>query len=467
MIPLLLSEVAQIVRGVQRGPIGSEASDVLIDGPVVTDSRAARAGSLYVARVGEHADGHDYAESARTNGAVATLGTRPVDATATVVVPDVQEAFVALARHVVDSIPNLNIIGITGSSGKTSTKDMLGQVLTNDGPTIAPEGSFNSEVGVPLTACRVDRATKHLVVEMGASGVGHIAYLTRITPPRIGIVLNVGHAHVGAFGSVEAIAETKRALVEALPADGVAILNHDDVLVAAMAQRTDARVITVGRTEGAHYRAVDVRLDETGRARFTLIAPDASVAVSLAVHGAHHVGNALAVLAASVESGIDLADAARSLAGAAALSRWRMEVRHLEGGITSINDAYNANPESMFAALAALAQVGEGRRTVAVLGAMRELGDDSVGAHRSVGQRAAAEGVDVVVVVGSEATPTADAASGAGIATHHVDDVEQAYECLVELLQPRDVVLFKSSRDSGLRYLGDRIVERFKAEGAT
>lgn len=464
MIPLLLSHLAQIVGGVQRA---ADESDVLIDGPVVTDSRAARPGSLYVARVGEHADGHAYAGSARANGAVATLGTRPVDATPTVVVPDVQEAFVALARHVVDAVPNLNIVGITGSSGKTSTKDLLGQVLADDRPTIAPEGSFNSEVGVPLTACRVDRATRHLVVEMGASGPGHIEYLTRITPPQIGIVLNVGHAHVGAFGSIEAIADTKAALVEALPAAGVAILNHDDVLVASMADRTDAKVITVGCTEGAHYRAVDVRLDDTGRPHFTLLAPQASVPVSLSVHGAHHVGNALAVLAAAVESGIDLADAVRSLERARAISRWRMEVRQLERGITSINDAYNANPESMFAALAALSQVGEQRRTVAVLGAMRELGDDSVAAHHSVGERAAAERIDVVVVVGSEAGPIAEAARQAGSATCHVDDVEQAYDYLVELLQPQDVVLFKSSRDSGLRYLGDRIVERFKAEGAT
>lgn len=460
MIPLQLSQIARIVGGVQHG------CDVLIDGPTVTDSRAARPGSLYVARVGEHADGHTFAQAARANGAVATLGTRPVEATATVVVPDVQDAFVALARHIVGAVVGLNVVGITGSSGKTSTKDLLGQVLADDGPTIAPEGSFNSEVGVPLTACRVERSTRHLVVEMGASGPGHIAYLTRITPPRIGIVLNVGHAHVGAFGSVDAIADTKAALVEALPADGVAILNHDDPRVAAMAGRTDARVVTVGCTAGADYRAVDIHLDGTGRARFTLLAPHASVPVSLSVHGAHHVGNALAVLAAAVESRIDLADAVRSLEGARAVSRWRMEVRQLHRGITSINDAYNANPESMFAALAALAQVGQQRRTVAVLGAMRELGEDSVAAHRSVGERAAAEGVDVLVVVGSEAAPIADAAVRAGIATRQVDDVEQAYDYLIEVLEPQDVVLFKSSRDSGLRYLGDRIVERFEAEGA-
>lgn len=464
MIPLLLSQVAQVVGGVQHG---LDDSDVLIDGPVVTDSRAARPGSLYVARVGEHADGHAFAESARAHGAVATLGTKPVDATPTVVVPDVQDAFVALARYVVDSVPDLNIVGITGSSGKTSTKDLLGQVLSDDGPTIAPEGSFNSEVGVPLTACRIDRATRHLVVEMGASGPGHIAYLTRITPPRIGVVLNVGHAHVGAFGFIDAIAQTKAALIEALPADGVAILNHDDVRVAAMAGRTCAKVIAVGCTEGADYRAVDIHLDDTGRASFTLLAPSTSLSVSLAVHGAHHVGNALAVLAAAVESGIDLADAVRSLEGARAISRWRMEVRQLERGITSINDAYNANPESMFAALAALCRVGEQRRTVAVLGAMRELGDDSIDAHRSVGERAATEGVDVVLAVGSEAIPIGEAAAQAGVATHHLDDVEQAYEYLVQFLQPQDVVLFKSSRDSGLRYLGDRIVERFKGEGAT
>lgn len=477
MIALSLSRIAHIVDGTielasnaRTAGAGPRAQDVLIDGPVVTDSRAAQPGSLYVARVGEHADGHLYAGAARDMGAVAMLGTRAVDELPTIVVPDVQEAFATLAHEVVGDVPGLNIIGITGSSGKTSTKDMLGQVLAADGPTVAPEGSFNSEVGVPLTACRVDLNTRHLVVEMGASGVGHIAYLTRITPPRIGIVLNVGHAHVGAFGSVQAIADTKAALVEALPADGVAVLNHDDARVSAMAQRTRARVVTVGCGEGADYRAVDIELDDVGRATFTVVTASTSSTVSLPVHGVHQVGNALAVLAAAVESGIDLSDAIRSLGRARAIARWRMEVRLLTGGITSINDAYNANPESMAAALVALAQMGgpdRSRRTVAVLGAMRELGSAGDAAHRGVGMRAGVEGIDLVIAVGTEAAPIADGAEKSGASTVRVGDVDEAFELLTQQLQDGDVVLFKSSRDSGLRYLGDRIVEHFKVEGAT
>ncbi|WP_370639601.1 UDP-N-acetylmuramoyl-tripeptide--D-alanyl-D-alanine ligase [Allobranchiibius sp. GilTou73] len=453
-----MSEIARVVGGSLVG------DDVLVDGPVVTDSREAQAGSLYVARVGEHADGHQFADGAARAGAVATLGSRPVEATPTVVVPDVQDAFASLARSVVDRVPGLNIIGITGSSGKTSTKDLLGQVLAQDGETVAPQGSYNSEVGVPLTLCRVTAATRHLVVEMGASGVGHIAYLTRMAPPRIGIVLNVGHAHVGEFGSVDAIARTKSELVAALPSDGVAVLNLDDPRVAAMAEKTSARVIGVGRSEAAEYRAVDVRSDTSGRASFTLVTSEGSIPVTLAVHGEHHVGNALAVLAAAVESGVELSRAVQTLSGASAQARWRMEVHELERGITLVNDAYNANPESMSAALAALAQIGRERRTVAVLGAMRELGDESVSAHRAVGTDAVARGIDVVVAVGPDASPVAEAVQDAAGAAQRVVDADAAYDLLVSMLQPGDVVLFKSSRDSGLRYLGDRITERFEAE---
>lgn len=461
MIALRLSEVVEIVGGTLHGP------DVSITGPVVTDSREAEPGSLYVARVGEKSDGHRFAAAAAEAGAVATLGSRPVDATPTVVVDDVQAAFAALSRGVIDRVPGLNIVGITGSSGKTSTKDLLGQVMAQDGPTIAPQGSYNSEVGVPLTVCRIDAATRHLVVEMGASGVGHIAYLTAIAAPRIGIVLNVGHAHVGEFDSIEQIADTKAALVEALPADGVAILNLDDPRVAAMAARTTARVLGVGYGPDADYRAVDVHLDQTGRAGFTLVTAQQRLGVTLAVHGEHHVRNALAVLAAAAESGIDLADAVRDIGTAAAQSRWRMEVHQLTDGMTLVNDAYNANPESMRAALVALAQMGRGRRTVAVLGAMRELGESSTEAHRAVGSEAAARGIDVVVAVGPDAGAVADAAEQAGVQVHRPTDPDSAYELLISDLQPGDVVLFKSSRDSGLRYLGDRITDRFKAEGVT
>lgn len=463
MIPLRLSEIAALTGGDRHG------ADVLIDGPVVTDSRQAAAGSLYVARIGEHADGHRYAPAAADAGAVAVLGSRPVDGLPTVVVDDVQRAFAALARGVIERSPGLAVIGITGSSGKTSTKDMLGQLLQRAGETVAPVGSLNSEVGVPLTACRITPTTMFLVVEMGASGVGHIAYLTRIAPPRIGIVLNVGTAHIGEFGSAAAIARTKAELVQALPdrtRGGVAILNADDPVVMAMRSKTRARVVSVGLAEDADVRAADVSLDADGRPGFTLIgagAPADGVQVRLGLHGEHQVGNALAVAATAAELGVPVETVVDGLASATPVSRWRMEVHRLPSGAILINDAYNANPDSMAAALRALAQMGQGRRTVAVLGEMRELGEGSASAHTDVGLLAAELRIDRVIAVGAGAAGIAAGARSGSALVDEAADVDAAHRML-GTPQGGTVVLFKSSRDSGLRYLGDRVAREAGAE---
>lgn len=453
MIALTLQDIATLAGGTLHG------ADRTVDGPVVTDSREAAPGSLYVARVGEHADGHDFAASAVDAGAVGVLGSRPLPGIPTVVVPDVQQAFADVARAVVDRAPQLRIVGITGSSGKTSTKDLLAQVLEPLGETVAPVGSYNSEVGVPLTVCRVTTGTRFLVAEMGATNLGNIAYLTRIAPPSIGIVLNVGTAHVGEFGSVEAIARTKGELVEALPASGMAILNADDPRVAAMATRSSARVVTVGRGEDAQVRAVDVSLDDQGRASFTVVGLDGidTLTVRLALHGEHQVGNALAVAVAARALGASGEQIATGLAGARPVSRWRMEVHQLPSGAVLVNDAYNANLDSMLAALHALQRIGRDRRTIAVLGEMRELGDFSAEAHRDVGAAAADLGIDVVMAVGPGAEPIAAAAEAAGVQVVRAADVEEAHRVVMQLLAPSDVILFKSSRDSGLRFLGDRI----------
>ena len=446
-----LNEIAAVTGGALIGP------DVPVTGPVVTDSRAVEPGGLYVARVGEHADGHVYAPAAARAGAVGCLGTRAVDDLPTVVVPDVQQAFADLARAVVDRAPDLQIVGITGSSGKTSTKDLLGHVLTGHGPTISPVGSLNSEVGVPLTVCRVTPQTRYLVAEMGADGVGHIAYLTRIAPPRIGIVLNVGSAHLGSFGSVEAIARTKGELVEALPDDGLAILNADDHRVRAMATRTGARVVTVGRAADADVRVSNVELDPLGRPSYDLEVEGATVRVRLGLFGEHQVGNSASVFLAARELGVPTAHVLEAFASARPLSRWRMEVHELPGHRTLVNDAYNANPDSMHAALRTLAHLGRERRTVAVLGQMLELGEESPARHREVGEAAAAEGIDVLVAVGDGTGPIADAAEAGGVRVHRVADVDEAHDLLARLGEDGDVWLFKSSRDSGLRHLGDRI----------
>ena len=467
MIPLSLPEVAQVTGGSVVVPDGVDPDVVVVDGPVVTDSRESGPGGLFVARSGEHADGHDFVAAAVERGAVAALVTRPVGGVPCVVVADTQDAFAALAREVVRRSPDLAVVGITGSSGKTSTKDLLGTVLATAGPTVAPEGSYNSEVGVPLTVCRVTADTRFLVVEMGSRGIGHVEYLARMAPPSVGVVLNVGTAHVGEFGSRAAIATAKSELVAALPPDGLAVLNADDPAVRAMAAATTARVVLVGEAEDADVRATDVALDAGGRASFTLTTAQGGRDVRLGLVGSHHVGNALAVVAVAVELGMSLESVCAALESARPVSRWRMEVLERADGVTVVNDAYNANPDSMSAALTALERMGEGRRTWAVLGTMLELGEESDALHAEVGVEVVTRGVDELVVVGAAAAALAAGAreeataSGAGSTrVREVPDADTAAALLDAELAGGDVVLFKSSRDAGLRLLGDRVARR-------
>jgi UDP-N-acetylmuramoyl-tripeptide--D-alanyl-D-alanine ligase len=461
MIPMPLRDVAVLADG-SLDPV--ESGGIVVDGPVVTDSREAGPGSLYVARVGEHADGHAYVAAARDRGAVAALTSRVVDDLPCVVVDDVQTAFGRLARGVVDRATGLTVVAVTGSSGKTSTKDLLAQVLGTAGETVAPVNSLNGEIGVPLTVCRVTPATRFLVAEMGARGVGHLAYLTTIAPPDIAIVLNVGVAHIGEFGSKEAVAQAKGELVEALRPDGLAVLNADDLNVAKMRSRTQARVVTVGSSADADIRAVDVRLDALGRASFVAETTSGRAGVELQLSGAHHVGNALAVVATALECGLALDQVATALGVARPASRWRMEIHERADGVTVVNDAYNANPDSMRAALEALRSIGLAaqprRRTWAVLGEMLELGNLSRSEHERVGGWASALGVDRLVVVGERARPIAEGAArstGGDTEVTVVTDADAAYDLVQAQLRSGDVVLLKSSRDTGLRWLGDRL----------
>ncbi len=463
MIPLRVVDLVDLVDGTLHGATREQAADLVVDGPVVTDSREAGPGGLYVARVGAAMDGHDFVAAAAAAGCVASLTTRPVEGQVCVVVADEQEAFIRVARHVVDAVDDLVVVGITGSSGKTSTKDLLATVLVTAGETVAPVGSLNSEVGVPLTVCRVTPTTRFLVVEMGARGIGHIDYLTRISPPRIGAVLNVGTAHVGEFGSREAIAQAKSELVAALPASGVAVLNADDALVRAMAAATTARVVLVGESADATVRAEEVRVDGAGHPAFTLVTAAGSTPVSLGLVGRHHVANALTVAAVALECGLPLDAIAAALGAAAPVSRWRMEVTERPDGVVVVNDAYNANPESMRAALAAVAsmELADGGRRWAVLGSMLELGADSDAEHHQVGAAAADAGIEELLVVGDVAAPMAEGAAGRdGIRVRRVVDADAAEQVLRDELAPGDVVVLKSSRDAGLRHLGDRVAGR-------
>jgi UDP-N-acetylmuramoyl-tripeptide--D-alanyl-D-alanine ligase len=383
--------------------------------------------------------------------------TREVDGPS-IVVADGFAALAALAAAVIRRLPDLTVIGITGSSGKTSTKDLLAQVLATAGPTVAPPGSFNNELGHPYTVLRATPDTRYLVLETSARGIGHIRYLTEIAPPNIGVVLNVGTAHLAGFGSREAISQAKGELVEALPADGLAVLNADDQLVAAMAARTSARVVTVGETGTADIRAEDVTLDELGRPSFSLVTPSGRADVTLRLVGGHHVGNALAVAAVALECGIPSTEIARALGAATATSRWRMEITERPDGVLVINDAYNANPESMRAALKALASVARARRAAggrsfAVLGEMAELGPDGPAEHDGLGRLAVRLDISRVVAVGEQARPIQHGAALEGSwdgESSWVPDADAAITLLRSELRRGDVVLVKASRAASL-----------------
>ncbi|MFD0142283.1 MULTISPECIES: UDP-N-acetylmuramoyl-tripeptide--D-alanyl-D-alanine ligase [unclassified Streptomyces] len=457
MIALSLAEIAEIVGG-QSYDIPDPA--VRITGPVVIDSREVKPGSLFAAFAGEQVDGHDYAARAVEAGAAAVLAARPVGVPA-IVVDDVQSALGALARAVVERL-GTDVVALTGSAGKTSTKDLIAQVLDRHAPTVWTPGSLNNEIGLPLTALRASDETKHLVLEMGARGIGHIRYLTGLTPPRIGLVLNVGTAHIGEFGGREQIAQAKGELVEALPpADegGVAVLNADDPLVRAMAERTRARVTLFGESDEAVVRAENVRLTANGQPSFKLHTPTGCSDVTLRLYGEHHVSNALAAAAVAHELGMPVEEIATALSEAGTLSRWRMEVTERPDGVTIVNDAYNANPESMRAALRALAAMGraaqaQGGRTWAVLGKMAELGDASLAEHDAVGRLAVRLNVSKLVAVGDREASWLQLGAynegSWGEESVHVSDAQAAVDLLRRELRPGDVVLVKASRSVGL-----------------
>jgi UDP-N-acetylmuramoyl-tripeptide--D-alanyl-D-alanine ligase len=486
VIPLSLAEIAATLGGTLHDADGDEQ----VTGSVEFDSRQVGPGGLFVALPGERVDGHDYAVAAVAAGAAGVLAARPVGVPAVVAGPAepggalgsyalaadtdgaaaaVLAALAQLARAVTDRLRpgGLHVVGITGSSGKTSTKDMIAALLAPLGPTVAPPGSFNNEVGHPWTALRADETTRHLVLELSARGPGHITALCRVAPPSIGVVLNVGSAHLGEFGSRQAVATAKAELVESLPATGVAVLNADDPAVAAMAARTAARVVPFGRAPGAEVRADDVTLDDAGRPAFRLVSPAGEAAVTLAVHGEHQVLNALAAAAVALELGATPDQVAGVLSGHRPASRWRMEVAHRPDGITVVNDAYNANPESVQAALQTLAAMSRtGRRSWAVLGPFAELGDAADGAHEEVGRLAVALGIDRLVVVGEAARPVQRAAGSAATGGRPpvlVDDADEALALLRAELAPGDVVLVKASRAFGL----ERIAAGLLAPGAT
>jgi UDP-N-acetylmuramoyl-tripeptide--D-alanyl-D-alanine ligase len=447
VIPMTLAEIARVLDASLDGVPDPEA---LVTGPSAVDSREVVPGGLFAATAGARVDGHDYAAKAVAGGAVAVLASRPVGVPA-IVVEDVQAALGVLAGHVLARL-DCTVIALTGSVGKTTTKDLLAQVLERHAPTVSTDRSFNNELGLPLTVLRADAGTRYLVLEMGAGRKGDLTYLTGIAPPQVGLVLNVGAAHVSRMGGGLAdVAEAKGELVEALTPDGYALLNADDPYVVGMAERTTARIVLYGRSPGAGVRAEEVRLGAGARPAFDLVTPSGRARVALDLIGEHQVANALGAAAAAATQGLSTDEIAAGLNAARRRSSGRFEITERPDGVTVINDAYNANPESMRAGLHAFRALAGDRRTIAVLGAMGQQADASQARHEQVGRLVAELGIDVLIAVG-EGDPRAMAreASGAEVAVHAVEDVAGAVRVATELIAPGDVVFVKASSEYGL-----------------
>ncbi|MFW0789609.1 UDP-N-acetylmuramoyl-tripeptide--D-alanyl-D-alanine ligase [Gordonia sp. CPCC 205333] len=425
------SDIAAATGGELIGPDTTVTSAAI-------DSRVLTPGQLFVPIVAER-DGHDFIPTAVAAGATAYLTSEDVESApgvAAIRVSDTASALADLGRAARRRVPG-RIVGVTGSVGKTSTKDLLSGVLASTYRTAASEKSFNNELGLPLTLLGAPDDTEAVVLEMGARGIGHIATLCDIAEPDVGVLTRVEGVHLELFGSIEAVAQTKGELIASLPDDGVAVLNADDPNVLAMRTRTSARVLTYGLSSGVDVFADDVVLDDQLRASFVLHTPWGSAPVALGARGEHQVPNALAAAAAGGGLGVTVESIVTGLADAA-LSGLRMELSTLGSGLTVINDAYNANPTSMAAALRSLARL-DARRRVAVLGTMAELGPDAPAAHREIAALATSLGINVVAV----------AEPGYGDGVTHVGDVEAAADALAGL-GASDAVLVKGSRVAAL-----------------
>ncbi len=469
MISTSLSHLADVLGGrlvVRSG----DTLDTTVSGLVDTDSRLIERGDIFVAKPGETTDGHLFVGTAVERGAALAIVEREVEAEVSqIVVADVVAALADLARDVVARVRahgDLKIVGITGSNGKTTTKNLLARILEGEGETVAPRASFNNEVGAPLTMLRVTDATRYLVSEFGASAPGAIARLAGLVTPDIGVVLMVGMAHAGGFGGIESTFHAKSELVKATREGGLAVLNADDPRVAAMepiARERGQQVRWFGRGERAEVRAVDVEVSASGT-RADLLVDGEPFTLILRVLGEHHVMNALAALAAATALGVSSADAIARLETVEIAERWRMQPLGSDR-VRIINDAYNASPDSMAAALRTLAQItGPDERTVAVLGAMSELGEYADEEHDRVGLLAVRLRIQRIVVIGPEARrmylEAIAQGSWDGEAVFFAD-ADAAFDYLSTELRDGDRVLVKSSNSAGLRHLGDRLGELF------
>ena len=454
MIAMKASEIASVVQGTLHG------DDVTVTEAAVINSSEATSGSLFLAIKGEQADGHDFVSDARSHGAVLTLASKRVEGPH-IVVADVVVALGKLAQHVRSNLLNLTVIGITGSQGKTTTKELLLAILSAAAPTVAPYGNFNNEIGAPLSLLHCTEDTKYCVVEMGARHKGDIAHLCTIAQPNIGLVLKVGTAHVGEFGSVEAIAQTKSELISSLRADGTAILGTYDDYTPKMASLHKGKNLTFGEGPECDIRATDIEVRE-GRAHFDLVTPEGRSAVGLRIVGLHQVANALAVASVATVLGFSLDQIASGLSTAESQAKWRMEINELPS-LVLINDAYNASPEAMQAAMQTLVLFAQerGGESWAFLGKMHELGESSDTDHAGIGTLASELGIDHLVCVSAPQYGAKIAASSA--TTVHLCEDKVAALAVAAHINPGDVALVKASRSEKLEELADAISAQWMA----
>lgn len=456
MIDMTLADVADVLSGTLTHARGDEH----VSGSCVLDSRSVALGDLFIAVPGETHNGDDFVEAAIASGAVCAV-TSQAGPGPRIIVDDAVAALAALAREVLRRCDGVTVLALTGSSGKTSTKDILGQILDSVGPTVWPEGSFNNELGLPQTVLRIDRQTKFLVLEMGARGAGHIRHLCEIATPDISVVLNVGSAHVGEFGSKEMTARAKGEIVEGLSPAGVAVLNADDPLVMPMAQLTSSQIRWFGSGADSAVQLVDIKLDHRAQPTIKLRIDHDVRVITLQLNGEHQAINAAAAAAAATAAQVPADAVFAALADVKPISRWRMEVTETADSTIVVNDAYNANPESMTAGLRALVAMGRDKTTWAVLGEMRELGDESILAHDDIGRRAVRLGVDRLVGVGELCRAMVLGAASEGYyggEAHFSPDLADAREYLAAHVAAGDVVLLKASRAAGLETLAADVI---------
>ena len=453
MIPLQASAIAAIVGGTFHG------QDLLVTEPPVLNSADAVPGSLFLALRGENVDGHDFATDAFSHGAVVALVTKAISGNY-ILVDDVTRALGALAHHVRKELKNLSVVGITGSQGKTTTKELLASVLSQVAETVAPSGNYNNDLGAPISLLRCTETTKFCIVEMGARHLGDIAKLVAIAEPDIGVVLKVGTAHLGEFGSVEKIALTKSEMISSLRDSAVAILGNYDAYTPKMSELHKGKVVRFGEDSNCSIRATDIEFRE-GRAHFDLVTPEGRSAVALRIVGLHQVANALAVAAIATELGLTLDQIAGGLSTAESNARWRMEIIELPQ-LLLINDSYNASPEAMSAALSTLALFAQerGGESWAFLGKMHELGESSQSDHAAIGTLAQELGIDHLVCVGApEFAATMDQNGPTSI--HLCSDKAEAL-VIAENVNQGDVLLIKASRSEKLEELADAISQQWR-----